>query len=194
MKQISTEKFVEKLGAEVYPITIIKFLLNKKRILSFFSKAISKDFILKGTRYFQDNSNCEMCKLKKDSGICCRQHTSLYRVLEGDNVAFDLDTGTYFYKNEIFKKVGEKLVIIYCPHPKLIETIGETYSDLNVRKINPITIDDPNLKLKVYKKIIEFNSNDLLETNMKCWFNDTFSIVTIPEDKNYSNWCLVANK
>jgi hypothetical protein len=44
MKQISVEKFIEKLGAEVYPITIIKFLLNKRRILSFFSKAADEAF------------------------------------------------------------------------------------------------------------------------------------------------------
>lgn len=194
MKQISTEKFIEKLGVEVYPITIIKFLLNKKRILSFFTKASNKDFVLRGTRYYQDNANCEICNSKKNEGIFCRQHTSLYRILEGDNVAFDLDTGSYFYKNEIFKKSGDKLVIVYCPHPKLIETIGEAYTDLNVRKVNPITIDDPNLKMKEYKKIVSFNSNDLLDSYMKCWFNNTFSIVTIPEDRNYSNWCLVTNK
>ncbi len=194
MKQISTEKFIERLGVDVYPITIIKFLLNRKRILSYFTKASKKDFQIKGTKYFQDNSNCEACKVKKDEGIFCRQHTSLYRVLNGDNVAYDSDTGSYFYKNEVFKKVEEKLVIVYCPHPKLIETIGETYTDLNVRKVNPITIDDPNLKMKDYKKVISFNSNDLLDSNMKCWFNNTFSIITIPEDRNFSNWCLVANK
>lgn len=194
MKQISTEKFIEKLGADVYPITIIKFLLNKKRILSFFTRACSKDFVLRGTRYFVDNSNCDACKIKQPDGVFCRQHTSLYRVLNGDNVAYDDDTGTYFYKNEIFKKVDGKLVIIYCPHPKLIESIGETFTDLNVRKINPITIDDPNLVMKDYSKIVNFSSNDLLSSNMKCWFNPTFSIVTLPEDNNYSNWCLVPNK
>jgi hypothetical protein len=194
MKQISTEKFIEKLGVDVYPITIIKFLLNKKRILSYFNKASRKDFSLKGTKYFQDNSNCEACQLKKSEGLFCRQHTSLYRILEGDNVAFDSDTETHFYKNEIFKKVGDKLVIVYCPHPKLIEIIGETYTDLNVRKVNPITIDDPNLKMKEYTKMVTFNSNDLLRSYMKCWFNPTFSIVTIPEDLNFSNWCLVTNK
>jgi hypothetical protein len=194
MKQISSEKFIEKLGVDVYPITIIKFLLNKKRILSFFNKALRSDFVLRGTRYFQDNSNCEMCKIKNNDGFFCRQHTSLYRILEGNNVAYDLDTESYFYKNEIFKKVGQKLVIIYCPHPKLIESIGESFTDLNVRKVNPITIDDPNLKLKEFQKVVNFNSNDLLDSYMKCWFNNTFSIVTIPEDRNYSNWCLIANK
>ena len=193
MKIVSTEKFIEKLGIEVYPITIIKFLLNKRRILSYFNRASNKNFELRGTKYLLDNSNCEMCQLKKDQNVLCRQHTSISRVMNGDNVGYDTDTGSYFFKNEIFKMVDSKLVIIYCPHPKLIKIIGEELTDSNVRKVNPITIEDPNLKLKDYK-MVSFSSNDLLETNMKCWFNDLFSIVTIPEDGNFSNWCLIPNQ
>jgi len=193
MKQISTEKFVEKLGIDVYPITIIKFLLNKRRILSYFNKASSKNFELRGTKYLVDNSNCEMCKAKVNDNILCRQHTSIFRVLNGENVGYDIDTGAFFYKNEIFKKIDNKLVIIYCPHPKLIKVIGEELTDVNVRKVNPITIEDPNLKMKQYNNVVNFNSNDLLDSNMKCWFNDLFSIVTIPEDRNFSNWCLIPN-
>ena len=193
MKIVSTEKFIEKLGIEVYPITIIKFLLNKRRILSYFNRASNKNFELRGTKYLLDNSNCEQCMLKKDQNILCRQHTSISRVMNGDNVGYDTDTGSYFFKNEIFKMVDSKLVIIYCPHPKLIKIIGEELTDSNVRKVNPITIEDPNLKLKDYK-MVSFSSNDLLETNMKCWFNDLFSIVTIPEDRNFSNWCLIPNQ
>jgi hypothetical protein len=193
MKIVSTEKFIEKLGIEVYPITIIKFLLNKRRILSYFNRASNKNFELRGTKYLLDNSNCEMCQLKKDQNVLCRQHTSISRVMNGDNVGYDTDTGSYFFKNEIFKMVDSKLVIIYCPHPKLIKIIGEELTDSNVRKVNPITIEDPNLKLKDYK-LISFSSNDLLETNMKCWFNDLFSIITLPEDRNFSNWCLVPNQ
>jgi hypothetical protein len=193
MKIVSTEKFIEKLGIEVYPITIIKFLLNKRRILSYFNRASNKNFELRGTKYLLDNSNCEMCQLKKDQNVLCRQHTSISRVMNGDNVGYDTDTGSYFFKNEIFKMVDSKLVIIYCPHPKLIKIIGEELTDSNVRKVNPITIEDPNLKLKDYK-MVSFSSNDLLETNMKCWFNDLFSIVTIPEDRNFSNWCLIPNQ
>lgn len=193
MKIVSTEKFIEKLGIEVYPITIIKFLLNKRRILSYFNRASNKNFELRGTKYLLDNSNCEMCQLKKDQNVLCRQHTSISRVMNGDNVGYDTDTGSYFFKNEIFKMVDSKLVIIYCPHPKLIKIIGEELTDSNVRKVNPITIEDPNLKLKDYK-MVSFSSNDLLETNMKCWFNDLFSIITLPEDRNFSNWCLIPNQ
>lgn len=193
MKQISTEKFIEKLGVEVYPITIIKFLLNRRKILSYFNRASSKNFELRGTKYLLDNSNCELCKLKADSGVFCRQHTSIFRVLTGDNVAFDVDTGSYFFKNEIFKKIDNKLVIIYCPHPKLIKIIGEELTDANIRKVNPITIEDPKLVMKEYKSIINFSSNDLIDTNMRCWFNDLFSIVTLPENSDGSNWCLIPN-
>ena len=28
---------------------------------------------------------------------------------------------------------------------------------------------------------------------MKCWFNYEFSIITLPEDMSYCNWCLVPN-
>lgn len=193
MKIVSTEKFIEKLGIEVYPITIIKFLLNRRRILSYFNRASNKNFELRGTKYLLDNSNCEMCNLKKEQNVLCRQHTSISRVMNGDNVGYDTDTGSYFFKNEIFKMVDNRLVIIYCPHPKLIKIIGEELTDANIRKVNPITIEDPNLKLKDYK-MVNFSSNDLLETNMKCWFNDLFSIITIPEDRNFSNWCLVPNQ
>lgn len=194
MKQISTEKFIEKLGVDVYPITIIKFLLNKRRILSYFTRASSKNFELRGTKYSVDNSNCELCKMKQAEGVYCRQHTSIFRVLNGNNnVAFDEDTATYFVHNEIFKKIENKLVVVYCPHPKLIKLIGEEITDANVRKVNPITIDDPKLVLPEFKNIVKFSSNSLLNQHMKCWFNDNFSIVTLPEDRSYSNWCLVPN-
>jgi hypothetical protein len=88
--------------------------------------------------------------------------------------------------------VGKRLVIVYCPHPKLIT--GDI-TDSKVRKINPITIEDPNLlELPQYNKICEFISSDLLDQYIRCWFNNDFSLVTIPEDRNGQNWCLVANK
>lgn len=189
MKQISTEKFIEKLGCEVYPITFIKFLLNKRKILSYFSKAARKDFEIR-VKYKIDHSDCEVCKEKEPDGVLCRQHTSIQRVLSGNNVAFDLDTNVYFYKNEIFRMVGNKLVIIYCPHSKLI--VGDI-TDIKVRKINPITIEDSKMPFFKYDKIHEFISSDLLDQHMTCWFNNEFTLVTIPEDRDGSKWCLIAN-
>jgi len=191
MKQVSVEKFIEKLGAQVYPITIVKFLLNKRRILSYFSKAADEAFELR-VKYTVDHTDCPICQEKKSEGVLCRQHTSIDRVLKADNVAYDLDTNVYLYRNEIYRMVGKRLVIVYCPHPKLIT--GEI-SDSKTRKINPITIEDPELvELPSYGKICEFISSDLLDQYMRCWFNNEFSLVTIPEDRNGQNWCLVPNK
>jgi len=191
MIQLSTEKVIEKMGTAVYPITIIKFLLNRRRILSYFEKAAKVDFEIR-IKYNLDYINCEICKEKVSEGILCRQHTSIDRVLNTDSVLFDLDTNTYFHKNEIFRMVGGRLVIVYCPHPKLIS--GEL-TDSKVRRINPITVEDETLtKLPDYKKVTEFISSGLMEQYMKCWFNHEFSIVTIPNDRNKANWCLVPNK
>ena len=191
MEQVSTEKFIEKLGIDVFPITIIKFLLNKRRILSYFRKATEENLKIR-IKYTTDHSTCEACQEKAAEGILCRQHTSIQRVLEAKNVGFDLDTNTYFYKNEIYRMVGKRLVIAYCPHPKLIS--GEI-TDSKVRKINPITIEDSSLTdLPVYENIKQFISTDLLDQYMRCWFNNEFSLVTVPNDRNGQNFCLVANK
>jgi len=191
MKQVSVEKFIEKLGAEIYPITIVKFLLNKRRILSYFSKAADDNFELR-VKYKVNHDDCEICKQKKSDGVLCRQHTSIHRVLNAKKVAYDLDTNTYIYKNEIFRMVGTRLVIIYCPHPKLIT--GEI-NDSKVRKINPITIQDPELvELPEYERLCDFISSDLLDQYIRCWFNNEFSLVTIPEDRNGQNWCLIPNR
>jgi len=191
MEQVSSEKFTEKLGIDIYPITIVKFLLNKKRILSYFKKATDKNFEIR-VKYFVDHSDCIPCKEKAPDGVLCRQHTSISRVLNTNEVAYDLDTNAYFFKNEIFRMVGNRLVVVYCPHPKLIT--GEI-TDSKVRKINPITIEDPELiDLPHYVKIKEFISSELLDQYMRCWFNNEFSIVTIPVDRNGQDWCLVPNR
>ncbi len=189
MKIIATEKFVEKLECDIYPITIVKFLLNKRKILSYFSTAARDDFQVKGIKYKIDYSDCPVCIDKKN--MLCRQHTSIQRVLNAKTVAFDLDTNVFFYKNEIFRMIDNKLVIIYCPHPKLI--IGKL-TDEKVRKVIPITIEDSELSsLPKYENVKRFLSTELMDQNMKCWFNSEFNLVTIPEDRNYSNFCLIPN-
>ena len=58
----------------------------------------------------------------------------------------------------------------------------------------PITIRDSNLEsLPDYKNVKKFLSSQLLDQNMKCWFNSEFSLVTIPENRNFSNYCLIPN-
>ena len=190
MKILSLEKYIEKLGAEVYPITIMKFLLNKGKILSYFRKASDPEYHIRYT-YKIDNVECDFCQKKKDEGILCRQHTSIDRVLNAENVILDIDTNTYLYKNEIFRLVDGKMVIIYCPHPKLIS--GDM-TDVKVRRINPITVVDEKLPAALsYDNTISIMSTELLEQHVECWFNDTYTIVTIPEDRNKSNFCLVLN-
>ena len=190
MKQVSVEGFIEKLDCEVYPITIVKFLLNKRRILSYFSKAADKNF--RSSEFKVDPEGCEICRDKAPEGLLCRQHTSIQRVVNANNVAFDLDTNTFFFKNEIFRMIGKRLVIVYCPHPKLIT--GEI-TDQKARRVKPLTIEDELLEnFPSYEIVREFLSSSLLDQNMRCWFNNEFSIVTLPEDRNWSNWCLVANK
>jgi len=198
MKQLILEKFIESLKVDVYPVTLAKFLLNKRRILTYISKASNKDFEIKGPKIKIDYSDCELCKQKEAEKILCRQHTSIHRIINADNVLFDQDNHVYFYKNEIFRRIGDKLIIIYCPHPKLI---SGPVTDAKVRKVNILTIDDPKMDdytiLKenmTFQNMKSFTSTLLLDQFTKCWFNDDFSIVTIPEDRNYSNFCLIPNR
>lgn len=188
---ISIENVVEQLNKTVYPITIIKYLLNKRKILNYFSKAAREDFEIRGFKYTINPNDCQTCRNKSDKNILCRQHTSIDRVLTAKEVAFDLDTKTFFCKNEIFKMVGNKLVVVYCPHTKLIE--GDI-TDEKVRKVSPITIDDPNLKtLPEYSKVYNFLSTELIDKQYKCWFNKQFSLITTPKDRNRVDWSLIPN-
>lgn len=192
MKSNSIEQFIgNKLeGCEIYPITLIKFLLNKKRILTFFQNAANENFELKAI-YTISNENCEPCKEKASDGVLCRQHTSIDRVLSAKVVGYDLDTQVFFHKNEIFKMVGSKLVIVYCPHTKLIS--GEI-TDSKVRKVNPITIIDPNLKGLPSYTTRDFMSSNLMDQNLSCWFNNEFTLVTVSNDRNSQDFCLIPNK
>lgn len=190
LKYKSGEDFVARIGADVYPITLVKFLLNKRKILSYFNNMTREDFIIKFKQTLSSD-NCKMCQQFED-GKLCRNHTSIKRVLNANNVLYDLDTKVYFYKNEIFKMINDKLVIIYCPHPKMI---SGTIDDEKVRKINPLTMVDPFLtKLPKYKNIYDFNSSDIDNECIKCWFNKDFNIITIPKNKEKHNWCLIDNK
>ncbi|MCK5607707.1 hypothetical protein KAR91_37830 [Candidatus Pacearchaeota archaeon] len=191
MRPVEIDKFIERLECDVYPIAIAKYLLNKGRILSYFSKVAAGTVVIKGNRYLIDPTTCDICDSKKSHGYLCRQHTSIVRVLNADSVLYDLDTNTYIYKNEIFREIDGKLVIFYCPHPKLI---AGKLSDSKVRKVNITTVEDPNFKgLPVFKNVCKFVSSELMNQYMKCWFNTEFSLITIPEDRSQCNWCLVPN-
>lgn len=190
MEKVSLENFVEQKEVDLYPITLMKYLLNKKRNLTFFAKAADPEFKIRGREYKIDHSDCEICKQKEVDGVLCRQHTSIERVLKAKKVLRDEDTDVLFYKNEIFKQVGDKLVIVYCPHTKLLR--GDI-TDEKVRKVNPITIIDKDLELPEYETV-NFKSSELLNVITKCWFNNDYTILSIPESSAKSDWAITANR
>jgi hypothetical protein len=65
-------------------------------------------------------------------------------------------------------------------------------TDEKVRKVNPITIIDSTIELPEYE-VAEFSSTYLLNNISKCWFNDSFSILTIPNNSNGSDWAITSN-
>ena len=175
MTIISTELLIDKLKCEIYPITIIKFVLNIDRLKFYFSKPVDPEFKIRDIIYNIDNTNCEVCNTKK---ILCRKHNSLSRVLNATQVAYDVNMDCYFFKNEIFKLINEYLVIVYCPHTKLIE--GPITQE-SVKKVIPTTFYFKD-SLPNYN-VIKFNSNEVIGKKLKAWFNKDFSIIT--EEKNF---------
>src|SRR5574340_669563 len=120
MQHIVMEKYVEDMGVELYPVTLMKYILNKKKITRYFTNAANPEFKKKSDIVI-DPKDCKICKEKEKEGILCRQHTSINRVLNAKKVAMDKDTGVLFFKNEIYKMSGDNLVLIYCPHTKLLK-------------------------------------------------------------------------
>jgi len=193
MNIIAADQIIEKFDVELYPITLVKFLMNKRRILSYFTKAAEENFKIRGPKYKLATDDCQECAARQASNEkvkICRQHTSISRIVSAPRALHDLDTNLYFYKNEIFRMVGNRLVIVYCPHPRLIQ--GEI-TDSKVRRVRPITIEDEEMKQLPNFERVQFLSSDLLDKNVKCWFNNDFSLLTIPEDRNHTKWCLIPN-
>lgn len=192
-KQVVVEKLIDNFKVKVYPITIVKLMLNRRKIMTYMEKAASDDFKIRGEKFKLDNDDCKFCQQKKEEEVAnyCRQHTSVQRVMNADKVLFDEDTGCYIYKNEIFRVVNNRLVIIYCPHTK---PISGKITDDSVRKITPLTIEDESFNGLPDYETVNVLSSTWMNDNLKCWFNDEFSIVTIPNDRNKSNFVLTCNK
>lgn len=215
MRFTSTEKYLEKFNTTVYPITLLKYILNRGQILRYFKKAQNPSF----NKHFNiDSADCIVCDhKKKDEGVKCRPHTTIQRMREiNGGWLYDVDTGVFIYRNEVFKRVvntnGEELlVIVYCPHTKLI---SGKITDKKVRKLTPLTIKMDNEFVQIMenleKQIPEEYVNQVFKTNcissdalmedwLGCWFNDEFTIVIYSdeiegsrEQKN-QNWCLISN-
>lgn len=185
-----SEHFIIENGVDLYPITLIKFLLNRKKILTYFHNVTKDNFVIRFKQTLNPNS-CKHCQ-ELPEGSVCRNHNSLQRILSGNNILFDEDSSVYLYKNEIFKVMGDKLIIVYCPHPKMIT--GRINDD-KVRKISPVTfVGEKDIKIPDYKNIVKFSSLKLMKENLLCWFNRDFSIVTIPNNIDVTDWCLIPNK
>jgi len=201
MKHITAEKVIKDElqkdpTRDIFPITLIKFLLNRKKIISFFDR-IQQPEIKTLPSYIDFNHiNCDACN-NNTRGMLCRKHTSIERVMNTHQACFDTDAGVFIYMNEIFKSDGSKLAIIYTPHTKLIQ--GQL-TEYKVKKISTIsTYPDDKVDFQSRLEITPFSSNKLIDMHIKCWFNDEFSLITIPGETNTSEdsdllFCLIPNK
>lgn len=215
MRFTSIEKYLEKYYTTVYPITLLKYILNRGQILGYFKKAQNPSF----NKYFNiDSSECPVCDHKrKDEGVKCRPHTTIQRMREiKEGWLYDVDTKVFIYRNEVFKRVlntknEELLVIVYCPHTTLI---SGKITDKKVRKLTPLTIKMDNefinmmdnLEKSLHEpfsqnKLTCISSDALMEEKLGCWFNDEFTIVIHPDESDVEgsrtqknqDWCLIPN-
>jgi hypothetical protein len=211
MRFTSIEKYLEKYDTTVYPITLLKYILNRGQILRYFKKAQSPSF----NRHFNiDSKDCVVCEHKREEeGVKCRPHTTIQRMREmGNGWLYDVDTGVFIYRNEVFKRVKtaknqDLLVIVYCPHTKLI---SGKITDKKVRKLTPLTIKMDqeffNIMTVLENQIPEdgfrqncISSDALMEDRLGCWFNDEFTIIIQSDDVEgprtnlNQNWCLISN-
>jgi len=184
---------------DIFPITLTKFLLNKKKIVSFFERVEQTEIQSLPSYIDFDHNKCDACN-NNTRGLLCRKHTSIERIMNTTQACLDIDTGIYIYMNEIFKSVdgGDKLAIIYTPHTKLIQG---SLTEYKIKKISTIsTYSDKNISFSDKLSITPFRSSSLLEMYIKCWFNDEFSLITIPESGDTPSesrdllFCLVPNK
>jgi hypothetical protein len=179
---------------DVFPITLIKFLLNRKRIVGFFEKVEQTEIQNLPSYIGFDHKKCNAC-INNSRGMLCRKHTSIERIMNTQQACLDTDTGVYLYMNEIFKNIDNKLAIIYTPHTKLIQG---PLTEYKVKKISTISTYPPEpISFLSEINCISFSSNKLIEMYIKCWFNDEFSLITVPDGTNVSNdplFCLVPNK
>lgn len=203
MKQlniITAEKIIkDELQKDIFPITLIKFLLNRKKIISFFDRVQQSDIKMLPSYIDFNNIKCDACN-NNTRGMLCRKHTSIERVMNTYQTCFDTDTNVFIYMNEIFKNStdGSKLAVIYTPHTKLIQ--GQL-TDYKVKKISTIStyLDNKINFMDRLHEVTPFSSNKLMDMYIKCWFNNEFSLITIPRETNQSEdndllFCLIPNK
>lgn len=180
----------------VFAVTLVKLLLNKKKIDSFYSKVEGATGSY-GPVVTDDNTDCKQCKLIKErensEDHVCRTHRSVFRVLNPDDniVLHDTFTGYYFTKNEIYKPTTDgQAVVISCPHTKLIR--GQV-TDQKVRLVHLFVIGNYGEKA-ADREVIDFSTEELFNNKVQCWFNRAFTLSTEPKENGYFNWYLIPNK
>lgn len=179
---IEVEKVLESVFGIIYPVTLVKFILNEKKILTILKKIKQDIFKSSYPPFSLDNSECDFCKAKKHMDVKCRMHTSIDRILSTRQVIKDPDTGILMYRNEIFKEVAPNRVgIIYCPHTKMVPSTGPTSSS-RVKKITPFVYQEEKLELPEYS-FIEFDFKPIKSMKLKYWFSPEYYLITDPESE-----------
>lgn len=186
---IIKERLLVDPTADVFPITLVKYLLNKDKILNFFNK-LKLENIKDDTAYIDsDNSQCDAC-INNTRGMSCRKHTSIDRVANTSKTCYDEDFDVYLFMNEIYRRYNDRLVIVYTPHTKLIQGPITKYK---VKKISTLITD--NVPVAPMVDVFNFKSSDISNLYIKCWFNNEFSLVIDPEKiNNDTSFCLIPNK
>lgn len=180
---VSSEEYLSNLGVDVYAITLVKFMLCFDWLKNCFTRENKVKFKI-------DNKDCEICQ-KSPQGLC-RQHRSIQRVLSCTNPLYIKDLDCYLYRNEIFKKVGNKVIIVYCSHTKLIK---DAISENKVKKVMPITLHlQEGETLPELKPAAEITVEQLFNNNYSCWFNDLFTILITQSPVSQTVWSLILNK
>jgi len=180
---VSSEEYLSGLGVDVYAITLVKFILCYDWLKNCFTRENKMKFKI-------DNKNCEICQ-KSSQGLC-RQHRSIQRVLNSTNALYIKDLDCYLYRNEIFKKIGKKVIIVYCSHTKLIK---DEVTENKVKRVMPITLElQEGETFPEIKTATEVTTEDLFGINFSCWFNDTFSIIINNTNEKKATWSLILNK
>jgi hypothetical protein len=176
---LQLEKLVEELQVEVFPVTIGKFLLNRRKI----SRA------LQDPRYIIniDPKECSDCTPERE----CRKHNCIRRITKEVKKCLVFTEPNlfpkkiYFFKNEIYLYEDGLWRVVYCPHTKLIQ--GKL-TDSKIRKITTFGFrgDPPAEPVEE----VQFNFLHLLTQKISFWFNNQFTLVLVPNNMERSDWYL----
>ena len=173
---IEIEKELESVFGIIFPVTLVKYILNKKKILTIFSKIENETFKSSYLPFTLDNSCCDHCKEKSEVNVKCRMHTSIDRIFSTLQVVRDPETNIFLYKNEIFKQVNEDTAgIIYCPHTKLVPQTGEINTS-RVKKITPFSFKITEKKIPNYS-CIDLDIKEIENKRLKYWFSPEYYLI-----------------